>query len=417
MKTKNYYSLFPAFPGGVSGNQFVFQDWNGVELIQSGADYFVTTALSHYLVAEGLATIKKVWPVVKEEQYDEICGLTPPAVLHEVVIAPTLYDTDLSVGTDALIATKPVADELRSLNNRLRPKKCTPLSYKSASLVDPLSTHSAPPVGQWKETPLHWQAAKRYPLDMSGKLNHQDQFGFTPLHEAICADNLDAVLLLLEAGADSEKLTKHGLSAVDFILLFDRPELLILFLERNLLVNSKELIASIFQKKAQRCGHQLIAQVEDVNYRDSEDEPTYLMRAIDWKDFTLVEALLKKGANPNAIRTGLHQTSVLGMAIESWDPDLVKIVLEYGADPNQSILQRVPFYPLGSTLMTDSDPSIVALLMDHGANTGLQESNERSIRDNAADMLNSRITTIQREKCQLLLAKTSGNTGLEQPAS
>lgn len=78
-----------------------------------------------------------------------------------------------------------------------------------------------------------------------------------------------------------------------------------------------------------------------VNYQEPKYGTTLLMRAISIENYRAVEFLLENGANPNIISSS--GTTALFRAIESpgsalWgrekNPKYVKILLEYGADPN-----------------------------------------------------------------------------------
>ncbi|SIS86417.1 Ankyrin repeat-containing protein [Belliella pelovolcani] len=77
-----------------------------------------------------------------------------------------------------------------------------------------------------------------------------------------------------------------------------------------------------------------------VNYQDPEFGTTLLMRAISTENYQTVEFLLQNGANPNIVAE-IGTTALFRSVSHSWkdvtantDPRFVKIMLEYGADPN-----------------------------------------------------------------------------------
>jgi hypothetical protein len=79
-----------------------------------------------------------------------------------------------------------------------------------------------------------------------------------------------------------------------------------------------------------------------VNYQDPEFGTTLLMRAISTENYQTVEFLLQNGANPNIVAE-IGTTALFCAVSHSWkdvtantDPRFVKIMLEYGADPNIS---------------------------------------------------------------------------------
>jgi ankyrin repeat protein len=72
----------------------------------------------------------------------------------------------------------------------------------------------------------------------------------------------------------------------------------------------------------------LIENVKDINY--NSDMGTALMAATYKNQPELVESLLKKKANPNAIDT--NGTTALLLAVQFKNTALVKLLLEYNAD-------------------------------------------------------------------------------------
>lgn len=376
--------------------------------MQSGIDVFVTSKISEYLVESGLADIKKVWSVIKESQYDEICRITPPKMVHEISIARTVYDSDFSLGNGSIITTKPILDELKERCKGLRARKCTPLSYKHESVLDPIKSDPLSKLGSWKDTKLHWQAAKRYPLELTRKLDSQDRFGFTALHEAISSDNREAVTQLLDAGASISKVTKHGFTPIDLILKLDRAELLQLFARRGLVEPAGPFFTILFKEKSQHCIDVFLNQLEDVDFRETDEQPTYLMQAISWRNEELVSTLLNMGANPNAKREGMHQDTVLGLAISSWNRKLVELVLQYGADPNQSILRRKLHYPIMSALMVDSDPGIVSLLLAYGADLNIKTDGKPLLDQIRTSLVRSGLSKIAKKKHEMVLNIAEG---------
>ncbi|MCP5015832.1 MAG: hypothetical protein GY938_11285 [Ketobacter sp.] len=402
METSQYYEIHCVCPGGVSDNAFLFQDWNGVEFIISGLDLFVTPTVCAWLVEQGLAQEKRRWCVVEDDQYREICKLAPPEEICEIRVASTLYDAGLYFQNGVLIAEQSVNEELKKRSNTFNSKLTIPLSYKYQSTLNPLAAEYQGKLGTWGETPLHWQAAKLDPVVVGVNVDSQDDFGFTPLHDAICAGNLQAIESLLNAGSNLALETKHGFNAIDFTLLFDQVDVLELFHHRGLVEFDNRIIKKIFDYKSLQCLHCALQTNIDVNYRETDADSTYLMSAISWRNLDVILALLKLGADPNAVRTGLHQTTVLGKALESWDPEVVDAVLNHGANPNASILQRAFEPPLVRSLMTDCSEQIVRALLRHGASTSLQYRNG-TIMDRVRKIANSPISDIQRTKCHIVL--------------
>lgn len=100
----------------------------------------------------------------------------------------------------------------------------------------------------------------------------------------------------------------------------------------------------------------------NINSEGPRSDFTPLAIAIQYGTSQLVALFLAMGANPNAIINS--DRSVLSWAVESRDPEKVRVVLEYGAkevDPNKSSLKR-------AIKDKNADPTVVKLLLDYGFN-------------------------------------------------
>lgn len=99
--------------------------------------------------------------------------------------------------------------------------------------------------------------------------------------------------------------------------------------------------AKALEKSNLRKAKKILADNGDlVDYQDPEFGTTLLMRAISTENFKAVEFLLENAANPNIVST-TGTTALFRAVSHSWkdvtantDPKYVKIMLEYGADPN-----------------------------------------------------------------------------------
>ena len=78
-----------------------------------------------------------------------------------------------------------------------------------------------------------------------------------------------------------------------------------------------------------------------LNYQDPKYGATLLLWAVGTERYKSAEALLKCGADPNIASTSVGETPLFVAAGYSWvdndakkDPKFVKLLLQYGADPN-----------------------------------------------------------------------------------
>jgi len=108
-----------------------------------------------------------------------------------------------------------------------------------------------------------------------------------------------------------------------------------------------------------------------------------LVRACEEDNDVVVEALLKKGADPNKFLTG-GWSPIEATFVKTWDHrlEIAKLLIEYGADVNLYGSGRQP--PLFFTIDTDTleeeerSNQLVTLFMDNGANP-INENNGNSI--------------------------------------
>ncbi|RHZ56270.1 uncharacterized protein CDV56_104947 [Aspergillus thermomutatus] len=102
---------------------------------------------------------------------------------------------------------------------------------------------------------------------------------------------------------------------------------------------------------------------------DTVGRKTPLMRAVENRNRSLLVAVLKLGANPNE-RCDLAVNSPLGGAVKLKRADMVRLLLEHGADPN--MVRPNPRPPLCEAVMAGSY-AIAQQLLSAGANTELAD--------------------------------------------
>jgi ankyrin repeat protein len=136
-------------------------------------------------------------------------------------------------------------------------------------------------------------------------VNARTNDGYTPLHSAVHCRDVRVVRALLAAGADVNARTENNVTP--------------LILSIDMAWGKPEITLTLIQAGA------------DVNIAESPDGDTALWIATTESALEVMEALLKKGANPNLQPrngyTPLHIAAMNGLV------DEVKLLLRYGAKP------------------------------------------------------------------------------------
>ena len=208
-------------------------------------------------------------------------------------------------------------------------------------LFSVLFLSALPACAQATGTPLY-QAIRNNDISVlrdlirTSGVDTRDRRGTTPLMYAAAAGSLDAMKLLLEAGAD---------------------------------VNAKNAFdATALMWAAGDIGkvRLLLAKGADVNARSKIGRAPLLIAALHDGSSEIVRLMIEKGADVKASdETGL---SVLQAAAFSNDAETARLLLGKGADPNSK--DAAGFTPLiAAALNGDRNTEVVRLLLQHGANT------------------------------------------------
>jgi ankyrin repeat protein len=94
-----------------------------------------------------------------------------------------------------------------------------------------------------------------------------------------------------------------------------------------------------------------------------------MLFALICKQPKLLPVLKEAGANPNDLN-GFNETA-LGRAVTEYPPDVVKVLLELGADPNKESLHLLPLVHAAY----DDQIECLKALLRHGANPSLPQWN------------------------------------------
>jgi ankyrin repeat protein len=201
-------------------------------------------------------------------------------------------------------------------------------------------------------------------IEKGAEINAKGYAGQTPLVLAAEIDNIEAAKLLIQKGADIKAVDHASCTALTYAILHENKELI------NIL--KPMLIKYVTESDKQK----LIEAVDDNNYNEVKrlvglgidvnmplDDPgsTMLMRAVGNQNKTIVEFLLKAGADVDAEvmegRCGFHFTICpLNIAVEKNNPGLIALLLKNGARKH-----------LNQSLCITSNPEVTKTLIEHGA--------------------------------------------------
>ncbi len=209
-------------------------------------------------------------------------------------------------------------------------------------------------------------------LAAGADLNRSVADGFTPLMTAICARQVQVVRLLVEAGANPAAVNHEGQTAWVLAEQQENPHSVILANLRRALAGSSEATSEerFFRAIRNRDFATVEALVQDASNRvdlSARDrfDLTPLAAAAEAGDADIVDLLLDAGADPD--QGGAR--SPLACAVESRFPEVVQRLLARGASPDG---QAEPVPPLLSAAKK-GDLAIVRSLLKSGSNVTVSD--------------------------------------------
>ncbi|HUN98464.1 MAG TPA: ankyrin repeat domain-containing protein [Bradyrhizobium sp.] len=243
------------------------------------------------------------------------------------------------------------------------------------------------------ETPLQYAAvvgsldAMKLLIDAGADVNAQNNSGATAL--VWSATNLAKVKLLVAHGANVNAATKRGRTALLIAAMSDNSAGVVQFL----LDNGADAKATDFLKttalRAATLGNDtetirmLIGAGIDVNAADLPGI-TPLMMAAGWNgNLAAVKLLLAHGAKVNAVSrpvmglpskngpSEFGSLTALLMSAPFGPPELIRTLLDAGADVNAQDVRGMT--PLMLAVATDhQDPAVIRMLIEHGADANIK---------------------------------------------
>jgi len=187
-----------------------------------------------------------------------------------------------------------------------------------------------------------------------------DKDGRTALHYAIINGSKEIVDLLLKSGADINAKDKRSLTPLFVASVFGNEDIMKLLLENNADPNARDneketpIFYAIFRstklKNAKEVVKILLRYGADVNAVNKNGR-TLLHLAVSYADLDLIKLLVENGANINTKdnngRTVLYD-AINRVKKENEDKikEIIKYLLEKGANPNETIRLKLPLNTL-----------------------------------------------------------------------
>lgn len=205
-------------------------------------------------------------------------------------------------------------------------------------------------------------AVMEYLISKGAKIETKTEYGYTPLLTAILDWNVDAILLLEKHKANWKAVSNDGENAIHCMLYSEYLLNYHLDENRNIIDDFNAIAGKNFLSY-------LISKGVDINKKDKENGWTPLMVVINSNFITwggadsFVRELLKNGADPNT-RGNEGETALL---CALFHPKIVKLLLEYGADPKAKVSGKTALETAKSLLKTfpeDGLKETVAILSE-----------------------------------------------------
>jgi ankyrin repeat protein len=253
---------------------------------------------------------------------------------------------------------------------------------------------------QKETTPLMYAAAfgsvdaMKILVDAGADVNAKNALAVSPI--LWCAGDLQKVRLLVSKGADVNARSKQGQTALLIAASHDgASDIVKLLLDKGADVSARGFMNTTTLLSATYANDTAIVTLllqkgVDVNAKDVTGE-TALMNAASYGNVEVTRMLLAKGADVNAVSVAEGQQMKNGLlaiasltplllAVAYGGPDEVKVLLDAGAKVNAVDVRGMT--PLMLAIGTDrADARVVKLLLAKGADAGIKSKNGETAAD------------------------------------
>jgi ankyrin repeat protein len=172
--------------------------------------------------------------------------------------------------------------------------------------------------------------------------------------------------------------TDDGVSAIQLAVYYRQPEIAQAFLARGAVLS---LFESCALGRRDRVS-QILAEDSGAPGSYSPDGHTPLGLACFFGHRDIVQLLIEKGADVNAVSRNAQHVAPLHAATARHDAEIVAALLRAGADPNRH--QEAGITPLHEAAAAGQEP-IARMLVAHGAQRDARADDGRTAADHARD--------------------------------
>jgi ankyrin repeat protein len=200
--------------------------------------------------------------------------------------------------------------------------------------------------------------------------------GDTALHKAVEGGHLDVAIALLDAGAAVDAVRDDGMRPINYALR--NRDLLETLLSRGASYN---IYHAAVLGDSNHVRAELHRDASLANFEDSSGNRP-ISAAARRNDLEMVKLLLEHGADPSLPEHGAPLGQALWVAVYQRQPEMAKLLLEHGANPNTA-----PESSGSALFQARGDDYLTQLLIEHGAEDKSRDMDQLQLKvgDNALD--------------------------------
>ena len=223
-------------------------------------------------------------------------------------------------------------------------------------------------------------------------VNEKDNWGSTALSAATYNGHMDIVEILVSEGAELDVVSSRVTTAIGNAMMSRHTDVVMTLLEAGAAPNIPRIYGATLLEYAIRNDQLELVEPLLVHGADIGIQgPAALLEATKLNDERLVLSLLKSGANADQ-PTGPSKMTPLYYAVVHKNPELVRAILDAGADPNRLTNEG----RILNKAIANGNVEIVEMLLKSGAEVYVHQLSA-PVRDGNAAMLDILMDSIDNE--------------------